>query len=233
MGAAFAFGQTDRAAAEADPSGVWDLKFEVTSSLPCAAVVMLEGAETLGIGLSCIPVSLSGPFDKASGSFDVTGDLLCKGFVVVPFSMSGTVSSDGSTMSGTWSVFCISQTNGTFSGSRTGPLPATATQTVTATSTSSPTTTPTQTETSTPTTSATPSATATTVGSTPTGTPTATPSVVAGVSPDADVGALPAAGARSRGSGGAALELAIASGAAAVGFALGGAAWYARRRAGR
>jgi hypothetical protein len=204
--AAAQWASTEHANAATDPSGYWDLQFTGGYSGPCSPTVVVLNGTTMSVSLPCIEVrNLSGAYDKGSGSFSLTGQTDCTGYYDLPFTMSGTVSGGGTTMSGDWDTICLGNVGGTFSGMLTGPLP-TATPTRTATLTRTPTP---------------------VITMTPTRLPPGTPEEVGGISRDPDLGAsqLQAPG----GSSGPNAGLIAVAGAMGA-FALASGAWYVRKR---
>lgn len=112
------------------------------SPIPCSSAAVKQHSPDLYIYLTCAPGTLfSGSYDKGAGTFTVTTTVLCKGFIETPFTLTGTVSPDGNSISGAWSTLCIYSIVGLYSADRAGPAtvtftpPATSTPTGTATAT--------------------------------------------------------------------------------------------------
>lgn len=138
-----------QADAATDLTGSWTFDWNGApgpNPIPCNSAALKQHGSDLYMYFTCPPGKVfSGTHDKGSGAFTVTTTVLCKGFIEIPLTLTGTVSLDGNSMSGTWSTICISPINGTFDADRSGP--ATVTITPPPTSTASPTLTATATTT--------------------------------------------------------------------------------------
>lgn len=196
--------------AATDLTGSWTFDWNGAPGpypIPCNTAALKQHGSDLYVYFTCPPGKVfSGTYDKGTGAFTVTTTVLCKGFIEIPLTLTGTVSLDGNSMSGTWSTICISPINGTFDADRSGP----------------PTVTFTPPPSSTPTSTATPTVTSTATATTAPPSPTPTAPPVGGVSVDPPSPA-----------GGDGVPLAVTLAIAGIGSltALGAAAWALRRAA--
>jgi hypothetical protein len=187
-------------------TGTWTIDFPAPINLTCASSLIKQHGAALAIGIPCPPLVylgdwFTGSIDKATGNFSVSVMFFCD-YLDVPFTLTGTASPDGNTISGTWYTECFFFSGpGTFSGERTGP----------ATITFEP---PTLTSTATP---------------PPTAIPTPPPAPVGGISRDPSAEAAPAQSTGSSGASAGLLAFVIAATTTGA-LLLGGSAWYVRRR---
>jgi hypothetical protein len=133
-----AFLLTRSADATTDLTGTWTTDWAGAAGpppIPCSTAAIKQHGSALHVNVYCPPSTklFSGTYDKGAGTFTVAGVLLCKGFIEVPWTLTGTVTPDGNSISGTWDTLCITPISGTFSGQRAGPATVTFTPPVTAT----------------------------------------------------------------------------------------------------
>jgi hypothetical protein len=116
-----ATGLARNAHAATNMTGVWQFDFGGApgpAPIPCPNVTMKQHGTKLHLLLSCPPsvAQFTGTFDKGTGAFSVEATYACKGYVDVPWTLSGTVAPGGNTLTGVSSIFCIAPISSAFTG---------------------------------------------------------------------------------------------------------------------
>jgi hypothetical protein len=123
-----ATGLARNAHAATNMTGVWQFDFGGApgpSPIPCPNVTMKQHGTKLHLLLSCPPsvAQFTGTFDKGTGAFSVEATYACKGYINVPWTLSGTVAPNGNTLTGVSSIFCIAPISSAFTGQRIAGAP--------------------------------------------------------------------------------------------------------------
>ncbi len=129
--------------ATTDLTGSWTFDWNGAPGpypIPCTSAAAKQHGSDAYFYFTCPPGKVfSGAYNKGTGAITLTTTFLCKGFIETPLTLTGTVSLDGNSISGTWSTICISPINGTFDADRSGPATVTFTPPPTSTNTPAPT----------------------------------------------------------------------------------------------